>query len=150
MKKEQKLIARPWFDAPEVLADYLWRTDLVTPIVKCIGGALVAGPLTLARWLALEVRTPDNSHPPRVVLTEPGRFSGVILVHRNEARVWAMTKVADDYTTCPAHRSQVLHPDPRSSIRNDDQYRQARAPLWAEDDPYTVGAADRHDRWGGV
>lgn len=146
MKKEPKLIAKPWFDAPEIFAEYLWRTDLVTPIVECIGGALIAAPLMLARWLAPEVRTPENSPAPRILPAEAGRFSGVILVHRNEAKAWAMTKVADGDVTYPANRSQVLHPDPRNVIHHDERFGQPPG-LWPEDEQYDPY---RHDRWGGV
>ncbi len=142
MKNDPKL-SPPWCDSADIIAEFLARTGLIVPIVTGLGRLIIAVPLAVARWLGPEVHTPWNSSAARVVPTESGQFSGVLVFHRNKAIAWAMVRVDDAphdvVPRSPQPRDQPprssawnVHPQPviSSLVDDDDPYAQ---PNWSLD-----------------
>ena len=132
-----------WFDAPEIMAEFLARTGLIKPALTTIARLAVATPLALARWLGSELRTTSNSSAPDVTPGESGAFSGIVFVHRNDAKAWALFRVGD----APVGSRYSGHEDPRLSTR-----RRRWGSNGATDLPESADEQDRlwgDDRWGG-
>ena len=81
-------------DLPVIVADYLAETDVLVRPVVAFTRLVASIPLKLAAWLGPELRTPENSPPPRVIPAELGPWTGVIFVVNDEPRFWVFAKAA--------------------------------------------------------
>ena len=144
MKNDPNL-SPPWFDAADIIANFLARTGLIVPIMTGLGRTIVAVPLAVARWLGPEVHTPSNSSAARVVPTESGQFGGVLVFHRNKATAWAMVRVDDAHQNVVPRSPQQRDQPPHSSVWNGNP--QPVTNSLVDDDDLCAQPNWSHDPW---
>ena len=75
----------PWFDTPTIFAEWLYRSELIGPIMSELATALTTVPLALARWLRPRIHTTGSGDPPRVVPVQRGQWSGGVIQEHSES-----------------------------------------------------------------
>jgi len=127
-----ELICAPT-DLPVIVADYLADTDLMQQSLLALGKFFIAIPVKLAAWLGPELRTPDNSQPPRFIPSESGPWNGVVFVEQDDVRYWVLAKAQSR----PRQQPATQGPD-RYSPQHDERYgwppEQYRGHYYPEED----------------
>ena len=137
-------------DLPVLLADWLADTDVLDRALAALGRFCTAVPLKLAAWLGSELRTPENSAPPRVVAAEPGPWNGLVFVEHDEPRFWVFAKAGGR-----SAREQVHPPVERFSPTYDERHgwppgAQRGPAMWSEhEEPEWYGSPMEPRPWRG-
>ena len=79
-------------DLPTVVADFLAETNLVHRGLSAVCRFLAKIPVTVVSWLGPELKTPDNSEPPRFIPAEAGPWNGVVFIEQDDPRYWVLAK----------------------------------------------------------
>jgi len=79
-------------DLPVLVADFVAEACLLDRALAVLWWHHTAVPLKVIAWLGPELRTPDNSPPPRFVPAEPGPWNGIIFLEHDEPRLWLLAK----------------------------------------------------------
>lgn len=85
-----------WSQLTESATEILAETPIVDELFALLFTAVVAVPIVLTHWLREELRTPKNSRPPTIIPAEPGMWSGIIVVDRNQSIAWILVLVDQD------------------------------------------------------
>ncbi len=124
------------FDVVAVVGEFLADAGILDGIAQSIGRLFAAVPDVVTGLLGPDVRTPANSAPPFVSVTEPGSWSGLIVLQASQPTHWLLM---------PTGRAAPCRPTPPDEHppwgRPSPPPWQPRPPpttgIWAEDeDPY--------------